>query len=155
MCKQCEMIREDSLSELTDVVVEALYRELSLRRSEQVAPFVQSVVAELAYLGYSSRDRMGLGLALEEAIVNGLRHGNGGDPTKQVRVRYRITRKTVLIDVEDEGPGFDPSRVPDPTLPENLELPSGRGLLLMRSYTTWMRYSERGNRVTLFKSRSA
>jgi serine/threonine-protein kinase RsbW len=135
--------------------IEALYREVSLRRSEEVAPFVQGVIVQLTNLGYSSRDRMGLGLALEEAVVNGLRHGNGGDPSKQVRVRYRITRGSILIDVEDEGPGFDPNQVPDPTLPENLERSSGRGLLLMQSYTTWMRYSARGNHVTLFKSRSA
>jgi serine/threonine-protein kinase RsbW len=149
------MIHKNTAGPVTKSVIEALYHEVILRRSEEVASFVQSIVTELAALGYCSREAMGVGLALEEAVVNGLRHGNGGDPTKVVRIWYRIARDCVLIDVEDEGPGFDPNLVPDPTLPENLERPSGRGLLLMRSYTTWLRFSPRGNRVTLFKRRSA
>ena len=60
-----------------------------------------------------------------------------------------------MIEVEDEGRGFDPSHVPDPTLPENLERPNGRGLLLMRRSMTWVRYTGRGNRVTLCKRRSS
>jgi serine/threonine-protein kinase RsbW len=135
--------------------LEASEQEVSLSRSEEVAPLLAGIVSALAKLGYSQRDRMGLELALEEAIVNSLRHGNGGDPSKQVRVHYRVTHQAVLIDVEDEGPGFDPNRVPDPTLPENRERPSGRGLLLMGHYTDWMRFSARGNRVTLYKCRSA
>jgi serine/threonine-protein kinase RsbW len=129
-------------------------REASLRRAEEVSPLIESVVAALAGLGYSPRDCMGVGLALEEAVVNGLRHGNGGDPSKHVRVRYRVTREAVLAEVEDEGPGFNPDLVPDPTLAENLERPCGRGLLL-RNYTTWVRFSARGNRVTMYKRRSA
>jgi serine/threonine-protein kinase RsbW len=61
----------------------------------------------------------------------------------------------MLVEVEDEGPGFDPGQVPDPTAPENWDKPSGRGLLLMRHFTTWMRYHGRGNRVTLCKHRTA
>jgi serine/threonine-protein kinase RsbW len=60
----------------------------------------------------------------------------------------------VLAEVEDEGPGFNPAVVPDPTLPENLEQTGGRGLLLMRHYMSWVHYSERGNHVTLGKCRS-
>jgi serine/threonine-protein kinase RsbW len=137
------------------VAIESLFREVSLRRSEEVAPLVRGVASELAALGYSPRDCMGLALALEEAVVNGLRHGNGGDPAKQVHVRYRIALETVLIDVEDEGSGFTPHLVPDPTLAENLDRPSGRGLFLMRSYTTWITHSGGGRHVTLFKRRSA
>lgn len=153
MCKQREMIHEESSNRIGDVVIEAPYRELSLRRSEEVTPFVQGVMDGLAALGYCSRDCMGMGLALEEAIVNGLRHGNRGDPTKAVRVRYQITRGHVMADVEDEGPGFDPDLVPDPTLPENLDRLSGRGLFLMKSYTTSLRFSAHGKCVTLYKRR--
>jgi serine/threonine-protein kinase RsbW len=135
--------------------VEASEREVSVSRPEDVATVLAGFVSALANLGYAQRDCMGLELALEEAIVNGLRHGNGGDPSKQVRVHYRVTRQAVLADVEDEGPGFDPNRVPDPTRPENLERPSGRGLLLIRHYTTWVGFSARGNRVTLYKCRTA
>jgi serine/threonine-protein kinase RsbW len=93
-------------------------------------------------------------LALEEAVVNGLRHGNQGDPSKCVRVLYRVAPEAVLAEVQDEGAGFDPARVPDPTLPENVDRPGGRGLVLMRHFMTWVEFSARGNRVTLCKRRS-
>ena len=129
--------------------------EVSLRRAAEVVPFLDGLVAALAGLGYPSRDCAAVRLALEEAVVNGLRHGNGGDPTKRVRVRCLLWPDALLAEVEDEGPGFDPGRVPDPTLPENLDRPGGRGLLLMRHYMTWVRFSGRGNCVTLCKDRSA
>jgi serine/threonine-protein kinase RsbW len=119
-----------------------------------MTPLLEEVVDAMAGWGYSSRDRSGMRLALEEAIINGLRHGNGGDLGKCVRVYYRVGPDAVLAEVEDEGPGFDPAAVPDPTLPENLGRPSGRGLLLMRHFTTWVCFSGRGNRVTLWKERS-
>jgi len=127
------------------------YGYASLRRAEEVVPFLDDLVAALADLGYPPRDSSGVRLALEEAVVNGLRHGNGGDPSKCVRVRYRLWPEALLAEVEDEGPGFDPDAVPDPTLPENLERPGGRGLLLMRHFMTWVRFHGRGNRVTLCK----
>jgi serine/threonine-protein kinase RsbW len=127
---------------------------VSLCRGEEVVPVLERVTATMEAFDYPSRDVAGLRLALEEAVVNGLRHGNGGDPRKQVVVRYCVTAEEVLAEVEDEGPGFDPGRVPDPTLPENLGRPGGRGLLLMRHYLTWLRFSGRGNRVTLCKRRS-
>src|SRR5262249_20754547 len=104
--------------------------------------------------GYSSKDVFGMRLVLEEAVVNGLKHGNQFDPVKRVRVRCQVNAERAVVEVEDEGPGFDPSEVPDPLDPETLERPCGRGLLLMRSYTTWMRFNERGNCVTVCKERS-
>jgi serine/threonine-protein kinase RsbW len=132
----------------------AFWRDVSLHRAEELVPFLEEVVDTLAALGYPEHDRHGVRLALEEAIVNGLRHGNRGDPAKRVRVGYRAGPNTVLAVVEDEGPGFDPRRVPDPTLPENLDRPGGRGLLLMRHYMTWVCFPKPGNRVLLAKRRS-
>jgi serine/threonine-protein kinase RsbW len=131
------------------------WSQVSLRRGDEVVPLLDQVEAAMTELGYPPRDAMGLRLALEEAIVNGLRHGNGGDPSKQVVVRYSVGPEEMLGEVEDEGPGFDPERVPDPTAPENLDKSSGRGLLLMRHFTTWLRYHGRGNRVTLCKRLTA
>jgi serine/threonine-protein kinase RsbW len=129
--------------------------EVSLCRAAEVVPFLDGLVAALTGMGYPWHDCAGVRLALEEAVVNGLRHGNGGDPAKRVCVRYHLQSDALVAEVEDEGPGFDPGRVPDPTLPENLERPSGRGLLLMRHFMTWVRFSRPGNRVTLCKCRSA
>jgi serine/threonine-protein kinase RsbW len=94
-------------------------------------------------------------LALDEALANAVRHGHRGDATKRVEVRYRITAAEALAEVEDQGEGFDPQRVSDPRLPENLEQPGGRGLLLMRAYLSWVRYNDRGNAVTLCQRRSS
>jgi len=132
-----------------------LLGEVHLGRAEELAPLLEAVAGALAALGYPPRDRLGVRLALEEAVVNGLRHGNRGDPAKLVRVRYLLGADDVLAEVEDEGPGFDPGGVADPTAAENRERTDGRGLLLMRHYMTWVRFSARGNRVTLYKQRPA
>jgi serine/threonine-protein kinase RsbW len=131
------------------------WSQVGLRRGDEVVPLLDQVEAAMTALGYPPRDLLGLRLALEEAIVNGLRHGNGGDPAKRVVVRFAVGPEEVLGEVEDEGPGFDPERAPDPTAPENLDRPCGRGLLLMRHFTSWVRYHGRGNRVTLCKRRTA
>jgi anti-sigma regulatory factor (Ser/Thr protein kinase) len=93
-------------------------------------------------------------LALEEALVNAFDHGNGGDPTKVVNVWWRVAHDEIEAMIEDEGTGFDPAGVPDPREPENLGLPCGRGLLLMRACMTSVSYNATGNRVTLYKRRT-
>jgi serine/threonine-protein kinase RsbW len=131
------------------------WTEAELRRSAEVEPLLEQVVAAMVAQDYSRRTCWEMRLALEEAIVNGLRHGNRFDPTRRVLVRYLVGPSAVLAEVEDEGPGFDPADVPDPTDPEHLERPCGRGLLLMRHYLTWLCYRGGGNRVTLCKQRLA
>ena len=102
-----------------------------------------------------ARDVAGIRLALEEAIVNGLRHGNKNDPSKRVYVSFLARPDDFVAEVKDEGTGFDLSQVPDPTLPENWTRPSGRGLLLMRHYMTAVHFSRRGSCVTMSKIRTA
>lgn len=75
-----------------------------------------------------------LATALREAVANAVRHGNKQDPERMVQVEYRIHDSTITICVEDEGEGFDPADVPDPTDPENLLRPSGRGIFYMRQF---------------------
>jgi serine/threonine-protein kinase RsbW len=116
---------------------------------------VDAVVAAMAAGGYPPRDQFAVSLALDEALANAIKHGHGGDAGKRVDVRYRVGPTEVWLEVLDQGQGFDPRRVPDPRAPENHERPSGRGLLLMRSYMTWVRHNERGNRVTLCRARTA
>jgi serine/threonine-protein kinase RsbW len=127
---------------------------LGLRRTSEVGRAVGAVAAAMAELGYAEREICGMRVALEEALINAVKHGHGGDPAKEVRVRYAVSPDEALVAVEDQGPGFDPGRVPDPLAPENLEKPSGRGLLLMRHYLTEVRFNGRGNAVTLRQVRS-
>ncbi len=95
----------------------------------------------------------GVHLALEEAIVNAIRHGNDSDVSKRVTIRCRLAHEKLWVEVTDEGPGFDPDAVPDPRDPENIEIPSGRGLLLIKHFMSRVEYHDRGNRVTMEKVR--
>lgn len=119
-----------------------------------IVPVLDGVTAAMVRQGYPGRDVFGMRLALEEALVNALKHGHGYDPARRARVRYRVTRRQVLAQVRDEGLGFDPAGVADPLGEEGLERPSGRGLLLMCRFLSWVRYNRRGNGVTLCRRRS-
>ena len=123
----------------------------SLSCSDQIVPATSAVVAAMAEQGYKERDIFETTLIISEALMNAVMHGNRANPRKRVVMSYRVAFDRVLIDIQDEGPGFDPASVQDPTLPNNLAKPGGRGLLLMRCYSTWLRFNRRGNRVMLCK----
>jgi serine/threonine-protein kinase RsbW len=99
----------------------------------------------------SDREVFSVRLALEEALVNAIKHGNQLDRSKKVRIAYRLGPDHFEVHITDEGAGFDPSDVPDPTAAENLERPCGRGLMLMRHYMSEVAFSPRGNSVTMRK----
>jgi serine/threonine-protein kinase RsbW len=103
---------------------------------------------------YSEREIFSIKLALEEALVNAIKHGNQMDRSKKVHIAYLVTVNRFDVHITDEGPGFDPGEVPDPTCVENLERPSGRGLMLMRHYMNEVYYSSQGNTVCMRKDRS-
>jgi len=96
-----------------------------------------------------------LRLSLEEALSNAIRHGNKGDANKKVTIRYQITSDIIDIYVEDEGEGFNPTDIPDPTVQENLSIPSGRGIMLMRAYMNKVEYNAAGNVIHLVKLNQA
>jgi len=124
------------------------WRLKCLSSIQEVSKVLESVVATMTGLGYPPKDIFRTRLALEEAICNAIKHGHQHDPTKVVEVRYCIRADHLLVEVEDRGPGFDPSQVPDATAAENLQRPCGRGLLLMRHYAAWVRHNRTGNCVT-------
>lgn len=106
--------------------------------------------------GYSKASKFAVRLALEEAIANAFHHGHRGlADNLPVTVMFRVTPDLISIAVEDQGPGFDPGSVPDPTLDENLEQPSGRGLMLIRAYMSDVAHSGRGNRLEMSYRRPA
>ena len=113
----------------------------------------ERIIAILESLNYPHRDVFGIRLALEEALVNAIKHGNHMDPEKQVRVDCRINAERIRIEIEDEGRGFRLEDVPDPTQDENLERPSGRGIMLMRHFLNTVQYNDVGNKVLLEKRR--
>lgn len=103
---------------------------------------------------FSEHDIFAIKLALEEALVNAIKHGNQMDRTKQVRITYHVRVDAFEVHITDEGTGFDPEEVPDPTAVENLDRPCGRGLMLMRHYMTEVNFSRRGNSVSMSKRRN-
>ncbi|MDQ3439680.1 MAG: ATP-binding protein, partial [Planctomycetota bacterium] len=86
--------------------------------------------------GFNSQSTFAIKLALEEALINAIKHGNKLDLKKNVHIEASISPTVTEITIEDEGPGFERSSVPDPTLEENLDKCSGRGILLMEAYMT-------------------
>jgi serine/threonine-protein kinase RsbW len=103
---------------------------------------------------FAERDVFCIKLALEEALVNAIKHGNQADRAKHVHITYRISADRFDVQIRDEGPGFNPDDVPDPLDVENLERPCGRGLLLMRHYMTDVVFHKPGNAVSMSKVRS-
>ncbi|MDY7110433.1 MAG: ATP-binding protein [Planctomycetota bacterium] len=99
--------------------------------------------------GFEPASRFAIRLALEEALINAFKHGNRNDPAKRVTLDCRVGREAVVIDISDEGEGFDLDAVPDPTEEENLQIPSGRGIMLMRSFMSEVDFHPPGNRVRM------
>ncbi|MEC9372271.1 MAG: ATP-binding protein, partial [Planctomycetota bacterium] len=95
--------------------------------------------------GYSPASVFALRLAFEEAVINALRHGHKNLPNEPVEVEWSVDPEKVHLRVRDKGPGFDPENVADPTLEENIENPSGRGIMLIRAYMSEVAYNESGN----------
>ena len=118
-------------------------------RLEEVAKVQQAVGCDVEAVGHAPGTQFAVRLALDEAMANAIHHGNSDDPNKHVTVEYSVTRQRIQISVTDEGNGFDPNAVPDPTLHENICKPNGRGLMLMHAYMTKVQYNSRGNSVTL------
>ena len=117
---------------------------------------VQRRILDLAVSqGFHDHSLFALKIALEEALVNAIKHGNKLDPAKHVTIEASISSKQVEICIEDEGIGFDRSTVPDPLSEENLEKSSGRGILLMESYMSKVTWDHGGRRVRMVKKNEA
>ena len=113
-----------------------------------VLDYLQERVAKL---GLIKPERSNLFVALDEAFVNAVKHGNKSDPTKLVRITAELTPKEPCFTVEDEGEGFDIREIPDPCDPANLFRTSGRGVLLIYNIMDEVEYNAQGNRVKMVK----
>lgn len=114
-----------------------------------------AILKEVARRGFNSQSTFAIKLALEEAMINAVKHGNKLNPKKKVKIEAKITPAQAEIVIEDQGPGFDRSSVPDPTKEENLEKCSGRGILLMEAYMNSVRWSNGGRKVKMIKKNEA
>jgi serine/threonine-protein kinase RsbW len=121
---------------------------LSTRRDE-IDAAEGRILSALDRCGFDGQARFAVRTALEEALANAVQHGNHNDPAKRLTVEYAADRSSVAIVVQDEGRGFDPAAVPDPTRPENVSIPSGRGIMIMRAYMSEVQFDPPGNRVRM------
>jgi len=123
-------------------------------RLDEVGRAEKSVLEAVVACDYSETDQFAIKLALEEALANAIKHGNESDVSKRVTVEFHVDEQKLTITVCDEGHGFNPEKVPDPTLDENIEKPYGRGVWLIKTYMNEVSYNDRGNCLTMIKYRT-
>jgi serine/threonine-protein kinase RsbW len=119
--------------------------------TEEGAGVMNELMGRLEQCEWIQEHLFGVNLAVEEALVNAIKHGNHEEPGKQVHVEFRLSGDHFYVRIADEGEGFDPSDVPDPTADENLDRPGGRGIMLMRNFMTRVEYNSLGNEVVMEK----
>ena len=156
--------------ELSQIVEKTLGYKLRFVEDLKVLPFVREhiefelpsdislmngvlhyLVGRVAALGVIKPDTSNLLIALDEAFVNAVKHGNKQDPSKLVRITADLSAREARFTIEDEGEGFNVNEIPDPRDPENLFKTSGRGVLLIYNIMDQVEYNERGNRLTMVK----
>ena len=123
-------------------------------RIENIELVQIAVESSLRQLRLDADSSHGIGTAVREAVANAIKHGNSMDPEKRVKVVCWMEGDEVVIRVSDEGEGFDPNVLPDPTEPDNLLRPNGRGIFFMKNYMDEIDYTfepGRGTQVTLRK----
>ena len=156
--------------ELRSIVEKTLGYKLRFVEDLKVLPFVREriefelpsdlslmngvlhyLIERVAALGIIKPDNSNLFIALDEAFVNAVKHGNRSDPHKLVRITADLSAKEARFQIEDEGEGFDLKAIPDPLDPANLFNTSGRGVLLIYNIMDQVEYNERGNSLTMIK----
>jgi serine/threonine-protein kinase RsbW len=112
---------------------------------------LEYLLDRVAKLGLIKLEQSNLFVALDEAFVNAVKHGNRNDPAKLLRVTAELSAHEAIFTIEDEGEGFDVRSIPDPRDPANLFKSNGRGVLLIYNIMDEVEYSERGTRLKMVK----
>ena len=120
--------------------------------ADSVPRIVARIVAAARQGGFLGEGRTDVEIALHEAIANAVLHGNQADPSRSVRVRlYGQPGYGVVVAVRDQGPGFDPTAVPDPRQEDRIHLQHGRGLFLVRQLTDYVEHRKQGREIVFRK----
>jgi len=121
---------------------------------KQCAEFVRELLDVLELEKWTDDEMFAIRMAVEEAVMNAIKHGNSEDRAKKVEVLVRLEPKRFYARISDEGGGFCPDDVPDPAEEANLEKTSGRGVKLIKTFVDECHYNACGNSVELVKKRS-
>jgi serine/threonine-protein kinase RsbW len=131
-----------------------MHRKLKIESSINNLRVIENAIDEVMNeIGINQQDYGKILVSTLEAVNNAITHGNKSDKEKMVDVEISYRNEKLKIMVKDEGLGFLPENVPDPTIPQNLESVNGRGIFLMSKLADEIKYSKKGNSVTmLFKN---
>lgn len=138
----------------TEEYVKNLHEKIEFEIPSAISPMhsiLDYLLKRVDKLGVIDPDQANLFVALDEAFVNAVKHGNKFDTKKLVRITAEISQKEAIFTIEDEGDGFDVNAIPDPLDPDNLFKASGRGVLFIYNIMDEVKYNERGNRLTMVK----
>lgn len=134
--------------------VKQLHEKIEFELPSAISPMhsiLDYLLKRVEKLGVIKPEQSNLFVALDEAFVNAVKHGNKFNAQKLVRITAELSSKEASFTVEDEGEGFDVNSIPDPLDPENLFKTSGRGVLFIYNIMDEVKYNERGNRLTMVK----
>ncbi len=120
-------------------------------KSSQAEGVIAKVLSKMEALKFSKDDIFAVHLGLEEAFINCLRHGNKSDPAKKITIEYQIKPDKAVVSLTDEGEGFNPNSIPDPTQGSNIYKTGGRGLFLIRSFMDKVNFNKKGNCICMTK----
>jgi serine/threonine-protein kinase RsbW len=134
-----------SLKHTDEVAHAVVYTEADIE------PVVTVIVDAMNEYGFSLEHCLSMQMVISELCINAVRHGNCGDPSKKVIVIYTISSQKLHVVIQDEGTGYNPAAVPDPTLPENIHKSSGRGLSTAVRYSDECNVIKPGNCVEVIK----
>lgn len=127
-----------------------MYKRLKIESKMNNLRIIENAIDEMTGTIGVNQDNYGkILVATLEAVNNAITHGNKTDPQKIVDVEIAFEENEIKITVTDEGNGFDPKKIPDPTMPENIEALSGRGVFLMTKLADSIDFNEKGNSVTM------
>jgi anti-sigma regulatory factor (Ser/Thr protein kinase) len=147
--------RRNQIKEKLGFAADMPMRLQILNYFEEMESVVGIVLKSMDAFGFADDVIRRMKVALIELLANAILHGNKRDFTKKVMMGHVVNSHEAIISIMDEGEGFVPGNVPDPTLPENLEKDCGRGIFLVRHFVDKMEHNAEGNRVTITKFHSA
>ncbi len=117
----------------------------------KIPPFIENIAKKVLSLTGSDNDAFKVKLVLEEAMTNAMRHGNLLNPKLKVFVKISVGKKKIMLQIRDQGKGFNFHKVPDPTNKKRAQQPCGRGIFLMRKFMDEVTFSGKGNKLRLIK----
>jgi serine/threonine-protein kinase RsbW len=134
--------------------VQNLHENIEFELPSAISPMhsiLDYLMKRVEKVGIVRSENSNLFIALDEAFVNAVKHGNKFDARKNIKITADVSVKEARFTIEDEGEGFDVTAIPDPCDPENLFKTSGRGVLFIYNIMDEVKYNERGNRLTMIK----